>query len=154
MIRLNQINPEDIIHLVNGLENLEKDKAIKEGLRKGGNIFRTGGRNRLRSSMKNSRGYTGNLLQSFHVRVKRQKLGVLIGFRRSNRTNSIGGGNHAHLVDEGTSNRYWKTRGRKSTGSMGATRFWSDTKILEWNKASEKIFEGVETAVERIRINR
>lgn len=154
MIKVEQINPNAISYLVRGLDNFEKDKAIKEGLRKGGNVFKTGGRRRLKSSMRNSRGVTGNLLSSFHVRVKRQKLGMLVGFRRSTRNMQIGGGNHAHLVDEGTDKRYWKTRGRKSTGRMTATRFWSDTKIQEWDSASSKIFEGIESAVERIRNNR
>lgn len=151
MIEVKQIDRESITYLVRRLDDFEKDKAIRTGLKAGGNVFQLGGKRRLRSSMKNPKGVTGNLLRSFHVRVKRQKLGVIVGFKRSNKFMIIGGGNHAHLVDRGTKKRYLKTRGNKYVGEMPANRFWSDTESQDGGKAVNEVYTGVERAVERIK---
>ena len=150
MIEIKHIDRESITYLVNRLDDFEKDKVIKQGLKAGGNVFKAGGKRRLRSSMKSSKGVTGNLLRSLHVKTKRQKLGVLVGFRRSNKNMISGGGNHEHLVDRGTKKRYWKIRGKKSVGIMPANRFWSDTESQDGNEAINKVYEGVERAVNRI----
>ncbi|MBF0759547.1 hypothetical protein IR148_00630 [Dysgonomonas mossii] len=154
MIEVKVIDREAITYLVNGLEDFEKDKAIKDGLKAGGNVIQSGGKRRLRSAMKKPGGVTGNLLRSFHVRPKRFKLGVLVGFRRSNKNMVIGGGNHAHLVDMGTGKRYWKTRGRKYVGVMPANRFWSDTESQDGNQAINEVYSGVERAVDKIKNRR
>lgn len=151
MITIKQIDRENITHLVHSLEGFEKDKAIRKGLKDAGKVFETGGKYRLRKAMRNSKGVTGNLLKSLFVRVKKNKPGVLTGFKRSNKNMIIGGGNHAHLVDRGTKDRYWKSRGRKYVGRMTATRFWSDTESQDYPQAINKLYEGVEEAVYRIK---
>ncbi len=150
MIEIKQIDRASITYLVRRLDDFEKDKAIRTGLKAGGNVFQSGGKRRLRGSIKSPKGVTGNLLSSFHVRVKRQKLGVLVGFRRSNKYMIIGGGNHAHIVDRGTKKRYLKTRGNKSVGEMPANRFWIDTEAQDGDVAISKVYEGIERAVNRI----
>ena len=142
-----QIDKNEMFYLVRNLEGFEQDEAIKVGLRLAGNVFKAGGKRRLRARMKSgSQGVTGNLLRSFRVRTKRSKLGVLVGFRQGQK----GGGSHAHLVDRGTDRRYWKTKGRKDVGSVKSNMFWSDTEREDYPQAMEKLYIGIEKAVNRI----
>ena len=142
MIEVRQINKSDIELLVRNLQDFEKDKAIEEGLKKAGNVFKSGGQRRLRSRMKSKEGVTGNLLNSFHVRLKRRKLGMLTGFRTS--------GSHAHLIDKGTVIRYQKTKDMKSVGQVIGNNFWDDTRSEDHPKAIDKLYAGIEAAVDRI----
>lgn len=153
-IEIRQIDRDAVSHLVRNLEDFEKDKAIKSGLGDAGNVFKTGGKSRLKRRMKSgSKGVTGNLMRSFHVRVKKGKPGVLIGFKQG-----TGGGSHSHLVDRGTDERYWKARNyknkqgtyRKSTGRGIGNAFWIDTESQDHPKAMDKLYVGIERAVNRI----
>lgn len=145
-IEIRHINRDEVDYLIRNLSDFEKDKAMKDGLQSAGNVFKVGGKSRLRRNMKSgSRGVTGNLLRSFHVRVKRSKPGVLVGFKQGKE-----GGSHAHLVDKGTIQRYWKTRKRKSTGSVKGSYFWSDTEAQDYPKAMDSLYTGIEKAVNRI----
>ena len=153
-IEIKHINEGEVNYLVRNLENFEKDKAIKQGLGAAGQVFRLGGRNRLRRTMKSgSRGVTGNLLRSFIVKVKRNKPGVLTGFKQGKQ-----GGSHAHLVDRGTTERFWKTRKhkkkdgsyKKSVGKVKPSYFWNDTESQDYPKAIDKLYVGIERAVDRI----
>lgn len=139
---------------VHELTNIEKNKAIKYGLRKAGNIFIAGGRQRLRARMKNPKGVTQNLMRSFVLKVKRFKLGALAGFNQNYsayKKGEMGYGSHAALVDRGShGERFWKTRDRRSTGVMPALSFWQDTYDQDGAKAVEAIRRGVEHATEMI----
>lgn len=143
LIQLRQINREEIEYLIRNLNDFDKDKAIKQGLRDSGKVFETGGKSRLKSRLKSgSKGVTGNLLKSFKTRVKRNKLGALIGFTKK--------GSHAHLIDKGTNNRYWKTKKRKYVGKNTPNLFWTDTKELDYPKAMNKVYDGIEKAINKI----
>lgn len=143
MFEVRQINKADIELLVRNLKDFEKDKAIEKGLKKVGNVFKSGGQRRLRARMKSGKeGVTGNLLNSFHVRLKRRKLGMLTGFRIS--------GSHAHLIDKGTVTRYQKTKDMKSVGKVIGNHFWDDTRSEDHPKALDKLYVGIEAAVDRI----
>lgn len=139
MIEVKQIDYDSILYLVRELEEFEKNKAIKSGLKAGGNVFKVGGRQRLKQRLKSNNG-EGKLLNSFQVRVKRNKAGVLTGFN--------GGGRHSHLVDRGTKLR--ETKSKANRGVMPANLFWTDTETIDSPKAIDRIFEGVEKAVQRI----
>lgn len=141
MIVVKQIDRENIQYLVDNLEDFEKDKAIKSGLRSAVNVFRVKGRANLRSRLLRHGKQTNHLMNSFTNRVKRNKLGALAGFDRP-------GGNHAHLVDEGTKVR--TTKSGANRGIMPANRFWSDTKVSEEGKAMSALYQGVQKAVQRI----
>lgn len=140
---------------VDDLANIDKDKAVKAGLRAGAMVFLAGGRRRLKARMKNPKGVTGNLLGSFKCRVKRYKLGALAGFNMSEATSirgftdNQGKGYHAHLVDGGTTKRI--TRKGANRGAGTANRFWSDTVAQDDKKALEKVYQGIEKAVIRIK---
>nr|DAM03165.1 MAG TPA: hypothetical protein [Caudoviricetes sp.] len=145
-IEIKHINEGEVNYLVRNLEDFEKDKAIKSGLIGAGQVFRSGGRSRLRRTMKSgNRGVTGNLLRSFIVKAKRNKPGVLTGFKQG-----VGGGSHAHLVDRGTAERYLKKKNNKSVGKVKPSFFWTDTESQDYPKAIDKLYDGIERAVERI----
>lgn len=141
MIQVSKTDRDDILYLVRNLEEFEKDKAIRSGLRSAVNVFRTKGRSNLRSRLIPGRITTGHLMNSFTTRVKRNKLGALAGFDRP-------GGNHAHLVDRGTKRRYTKSGAHR--GIMPANRFWTDAKESEEGKAVQAVYNGVKKCVERI----
>lgn len=142
MIQVRQIDTDSINYLIQELEQFEKNKAIKSGLNAGGNVFKTGGRQRLKQRLKSSKS-TNNLSNSFRTRVKRNKAGVLTGFMRGKN-----GGNHSHLVDRGTKKR--QTKSEANRGVMPANYFWTDTENIDRPKAVNKIFAGVEKAVKQI----
>lgn len=142
MFKAKIIGKEQIEGFVQGLKDIDKDKAINQGLKKGGLVLSRGGKRRLTSSMKNPIGRTGNLLKSFNVRTKRKKLGVLIGFKRPI-------GNHSHLLDKGTNDRY--TAKGFNRGSVQSTKFWTDTKNSDMANASNEIFNGIKVAVSKIK---
>lgn len=143
MIQVKLIDRERIENLIDNLQDVDKDKVVKKGLGRAGNIFKNTGRRELRRRMlSGTKGVTGNLMSSFQVRTKRHQLGVLIGFRRSSRYMIVGGGNHAHLVDSGAI--------RKNRGRMPANYFWRDTKNIEESRAVNEVYVGIQRAMERI----
>lgn len=147
---------EEVERAVFELENIDKDKAIRIGLRNAGNFLLRRGRNRL--AQRNYKAYTTksgrlnntgkqalaahNLFNAFRVRVKRRSLGALVGFNYR--------GHHAHLVDLGTKKRPHPIAG--SSGIMPASRFWSDTAEQDWKGAMDILKSGVERAVNRIKM--
>ena len=145
---IKQIDRDTVNYLVRNLEDFEKYKAIRSGLGAAGGVFKVAGKNRLKQRMKSgSKGVTGNLLRSFDVRIKKYRPGVLIGFREGK-----GGGSHAHLIDRGTTDRFYITKkgNRKSTGSVTGNAFWADTEAQDQPRAMDKLYEGIEKAVNRI----
>lgn len=138
------IDREAMVYLVDQLEQFEKDKAIKSGLRAAVNVFRIKGRSNLRSRLKpvsQRHGKpTNHLMNSFTTKVKRNKLGALAGFDKW--------GAHSHLVDLGTKKRPHPITG--TSGTMPANKFWSDAKESEESKAIDALRRGVERAVQRI----
>lgn len=141
MIQVAFIDKENIQYLIQNLEDFEKDKAVKSGLRAAVNVFRVKGRSNLRARLLHHGKQTNHLMNSFATRVKRNKLGALAGFDRP-------GGNHAHLVDMGTKRRYIKSG--SSRGVMPANRFWDDAKQTEENKAMQAVYQGIQKEVQRI----
>lgn len=131
------------------LNDIDTNKSIKSGIRKGLNLLRRAGVNRLKSRMKSPEGVTGNLLKAFNVRVKKNKLGGLAGFGMV--SDSAGGhiiARHAHLVDLGTVERERQKGG--STGKMPALSFWTDTRNEDMDRAVDEVLKGTEQAILRI----
>lgn len=145
MIQASIVDKDSILYLVRNLENFEKDKAIKSGLRSAVNIFRVKGRSNLRTRLLHHGKQTNHLMNSFTNRVKRNKLGALTGFDRP-------GGNHSHLVDRGTKRRYTKSGAYR--GIMPGNRFWTDTEKTEEARALQAVYEGTQKAVQRINSRR
>ena len=57
MIQVRAIDRENIQYLVRNLEDFEKDKAIKSGLRAAVNVFRVKGRSNLRARLQIGRAH-------------------------------------------------------------------------------------------------
>lgn len=142
MIKIEIIGREHLNVFLEGLQSFEKDKALRTGLIKGGQVLVRGGKRRLKSSLLNQKDGSGNLLKSFNVRVKRNKLGALIGFKRPI-------GNHSHLIDRGTKDRI--TKDGKYRGRVTPTAFWIDTKNSDMKEATSEVYNGIQTAVNKIK---
>ena len=143
------IGEDRINAMIQELNDIDTNKSIKAGLRKGLNILRQGGLKRLKSRMKSPSGVTGNLVKSFNVRIKKNKLGGLAGFGMVSDTD----GNHiiarhAHLVDLGTAERERQNGG--STGKMPALNFWTDTRNDDMDNAVGEVLKGTEQAILKI----
>lgn len=141
ILTVKQLDTDKVKDLVYGLENFEKDKAVRAGLYAGGSILQRGGVMRLKSRMKSPYGHKGNLIKAFRVRVKRKKLGVLSGF-------GYPIGNHSWLLDQGTRIRRTKNYGRRGHGP--ALRYWEDTRAEDGSKAMNAVMDGIVRAVERM----
>lgn len=140
IMELKVIDQENIHYLVRNLEDFEKDKAIRSGLRSAASVFMRKGKTNLRARMRKSGKVTGNLESSFTTRVKRRKLGALSGFTQS--------GSHAHLVDMGTRKRPHPLTG--TSGIMPGNSFWSDARKSEEAKAERFLYDGLKRAIQRI----
>ena len=134
------IDFDKVYSLINGLKDIDKDKAIKEGLRAATNIFINAGRTNLRARMKSKKGDSGNLLKSFKNKLKRNSLGAIAGFNQL--------GMHAHLLDLGTEER--TTKSGANRGKVTANNFWSDAIRSNESAAISKVYEGIERGVTRI----
>ena len=146
-------NKDLLDNLVSGLSVIDKNKAIRGGLMRGGQVLRRGGIQRLKARMKSGpKGKKGNLLRSFIVRVKRNKPGVLAGFKQGE-----DGGSHAHLVDLGTIGRMQKSKNKKrgyrggSSGRATPNYFWTETEDSDYVKALSEIQTGIEGFVEKVK---
>ena len=143
------IGQERINEMLRQLNDIDNNKAIKAGIRKGVNLLRRAGISRLKSRMKKPSGVTGNLLKAFQVKVKQSKLGGLAGFGMIADTN---GGKiramHAYIVDAGTDER--ERNGKGSTGKMPALHYWTDTKNEDMGRAIDEVLKGTEDAILKI----
>ena len=151
LIGVEVIGIDKIYRLVDDLQEVDRNRAIKKGLLRGAQVFVRIGRNNL--TQRNHR-KTGNLQKSFRVRVKKDKLGALAGFNMiHSRKESEGYGSHSWLVDMGTVRRY--TTGKASVpagqdrGIMPASYFWSDAKEQGGAEAIRAIEGGIHEAVEQ-----
>lgn len=147
MIGVKFVGVDRFYRLVDELRDIDKNKAIKAGLRRGANDFIQVGRRNLRTRNQEK---TGNLFKSMMVRVKKRKLGALAGFSMDfSAMDKKGYGSHSWLVDRGTNERYTKTGA--SRGKMPASYFWSDAKRDGTPQAMREIENGIISAVERIK---
>lgn len=108
--------------IVSGLDEIDGNQVILNSLSKGMQLINNQGKANLAVSNKTK---TGNLKQSIRRRQVKKKMSVYGGFGK--------GGNHAHLVDRGTKDRYTKKgyyRGSVSRRKPNhGTLFW--TKAVE-----------------------
>ncbi len=147
-----------VLSLVDDLKDVEKDKAIRSGLRAAGRIFRTGGLSNLKSRMlgvnakrglyrSRQRRATGSLVDAIKVKVKKNKPGVLVG---SNPDIAW----YGHLVDMGTTDRYGRgtfKRRAKFSGRMKGNNFWTDSKTQNETQAVNTMYDAVKRAVQKIK---
>lgn len=120
-----EFDEEDIKYLqgvISAFGEIDGSAAIMKSLSLGiAKIIRKG-----KSNLAASNGVkTGNLKSSFRKKQVKKWVSAYGGFRRGK-----GGGNHAHLIDRGTDERWQKKTGRY-TGSISrknpnhGTKFWT-----------------------------
>ena len=147
LVRAEIIGLDRINQLVAELKDIDRNRAIKSGLSKGASLLMRIGRSNLRAR-NNER--TGNLIKSMRTRIKRRKLGALVGFSMDHsRMATNGYGSHSWLVDRGTVKR--ETKKKQNRGIMPASYFWTDTKNQAGSGAIREIENGIITAVERMK---
>lgn len=139
------------------LGDINKTPVIKQAYRQGSKILITAGKS---SFLSNNKKKTGNLYRSFTNSFKKKNSGVLVGFKRGKNA-----GNHAHLIDKGTTDRYTKkklyrgkidragagSRGREKTG---ATYFWSYIVQAKGQEAMNRIVDAIYDAINEIKNRR
>lgn len=149
MSEIRIIGQQRINEMLKQLNDFDRNKSVKAGIRKGVNLLRRGGIRRLKERMKSPEGVTGNLLKAFRVKVKKNKLGGLAGFGMA--VDTQGGtirAMHAFIVDLGTGQRTRKKGG--STGKMPALHYWTDTRNEDMDSALNEVLKGTEEAILKI----
>lgn len=136
------------------LADVNKAPVIKQAYRQGSQILIAAGKS---SFLSNNKKKSGNLYRSFTNSFKKKNSGVLVGFKRGKNA-----GNHAHLIDKGTTDRYTKkgyyrgkidhagagSRGREKTG---ATYFWSYVVQAKGQEAMNRIVDAIYDAINEIK---
>ena len=140
-------NIERVYALVDELKGVDRNRAIRSGMIQGAKVFTRLGRKNLRA--RNDE-HTGNLLQSMRWKSARNSLAVYAGFERSYKFEALKGvGNHAHLVDRGTKDRY--TKKGYYRGKMPASYFWTDTRNEGGGEAMRHIERGMRNMVDSLK---
>lgn len=146
---LNEQEYQAVIRKLGELSEAEKKPVIRQALSQSGKILIQAGKS---SFLARNKKKTGNLYKSFTSKYKRKNTGILVGFRRGK-----GLGNHSHLIDRGTVDRYTKKgyfRGRiegTEHGKTGKTYFWTDVVQLKGDEAMQNIMDAVYDAVDEIK---
>lgn len=133
------IDRERVFARIESLVYIDKNKVLKKALGKAASVLVKEGRVALKSKHKKK---TGNLYRSISYIQKRRKIGALAGFSRKR------GGNHAHLLDKGTKERY--TRAGRYTGKLNASNFWSDSVDRKEDEVINTLYQGVEDAIYKL----
>lgn len=138
-----------LIRKMEELADVDKKPVLRKAYKSGGQILITAGKS---SFLEKNKKKTGNLYRSFTSKMKKKNSGILIGFRRGK-----GLGNHAHLIDKGTTHRFTKKgyyRGKiddTTNGKTGKTYFWSNVVQMKGEDAMDRIINAVYDAIEEIK---
>lgn len=125
-----------LLSMLGNISEVDKSAAITNALRRGTRNIISGGKRNLASRNKKK---TGNLAKSFKSTSSKKKVVAYAGFGRS------GGykGNHAHLIDRGTTKRW--TKRKLYRGSISKARpykgshFWTDSVMTMGPKAMKNL---------------
>lgn len=108
--------------MLGDIQNVDNRKAILASLLQGAKAIARAGKSNLKSKNKKK---TGNLLGSINTKAIRKIVSAYAGFKRSGSKR----GNHAHLVDRGTTKRWTKKGAYRGSVSKGApytgSMFWT-----------------------------
>ena len=128
------IDFEKVERAIENLNDIEKNKVVREGLKDAGNLFIKSGKENLkeRTGVK-----TGNLSKSFVIKLKSKKLGMIAGFNQL--------GNHSWLIDRGTVERT-NSKGQ-NRGKVIGNKFWDDAIEQNQSTAIERVYSGIERAI-------
>lgn len=140
-VGVEHIDLRKVLNSVDNLKGITHSRAVKQGLARGAKILKERGQSRLLSALKGNS--SGRLYRSMGAKAKKSKSGALAGFRKGK-----DGGNHAHLVDLGTSERRTKTGANR--GRMPANYFWTRTKQVDSRSAANEVVVGLNQAIREL----
>ena len=128
------IDFEKVERAIANLNDIDKNKVVREGLKDAGNLFKKKGKENVkeRTGVK-----TGNLSKSFVIKLKSKKLGMIAGFNQL--------GNHSWLIDRGTIER--TNSKEQNRGKIIGNNFWSDAIQNNESTAIERVYSGIERAI-------
>lgn len=146
---LDEKSKQALFKRMDGLLDIEKEEAVRRGLRQGASIIVKAGKTNYyasglkKGSEKNQKykAKPGHLIDSAGVSTSGKAMKVWGGFKRPQ-------GAAAHLLDRGTQERY-KKNGAK-TGKIKATLFWYNAYQQNKAAASDKIIKVIDKTVEAI----
>lgn len=149
MLEIEIKTAQTIQYLVRELPLVDQDKALKKSFGNAALVFKKYARQNILTSMGSK---TGHLRSSLTHKVYDTSSNVpaVVGFTRS-------AGNHAHLLDLGTTDRYTRKKLWKGTRYRGrgpATYFFTRARDEGQAEAMDAIYEGVQCAIERINSRR
>lgn len=145
-----EFDRNDFAHLnqmCNNLSYIDKNQAIMNSLSQGMGLITRQGKANLTARNKSR---TGNLFGSISKKRVKKWMSVYAGFKRSGTHK----GNHAHLVDRGTTVRWTKkgyyrgyiSKGNANKGSM----FWTDAVETKSKQAMNKVNSVIHKEIEKI----
>lgn len=133
--------------LLKDLSQIDQKKAVKRGLTDAAKIFIARGELNLRARLKGTG--KGNLIRAFRRGWSQKNATAYAGFYKDKKLDSMPRfGNHAHLVDLGTTHRYTKSGAYR--GVMPANYFWHDARYMGEKDAYDAIVDGVQEAILRM----
>lgn len=137
-----------IAYLTQSAKDFEKAQAIKKGMMDAAHIFIAQGKLNLHARLM---GYgKGGLLRSMTADFRAKNTTAYAGFKHVGKlvTAPHRWGNHSHLVDMGTKERF--TEKRVSRGIMPANLFWHDARTMAEKRAADAIIDGVQREIDRM----
>ena len=126
----------ELQRIMGDISDVDKRQAIIGALRRATRNIVAGGKRNLESRNKKK---TGHLSKSFKTTSIKKRVSAYAGFARSGENK----GNHAHLVDRGTTKRwtkkgYYRGSVSKDTPNKGSN-FWTDSVMAQGPKAMENL---------------
>ena len=162
------VNEAEYARIQKALEQVsqvDQNNILKKGYKEGSKVLIAAGKT---SFLTHNKKHKGNLYRSFTDKLKRKKKnasGILVGFKRGKDL-----GNHSHLIDRGTQDRWVFTRnkkplkkpafrgridaagvGRNGYQKTGKTYFWTRVVDAKGQEAMDKIVDAVIEALESIK---
>ncbi|MCH3994861.1 MAG: hypothetical protein LKE54_07410 [Prevotella sp.] len=146
----------ELTNMIKQLSDIGNNKMIQKTLRLAARYLVNQGKARLRAGERPEIKHTGNLLKSMVVKVKKNNLGALAGFRQGSSGGQTYNGYHSWLVDQGTGPRktlkgYYRGKsGHGVQGPAGSLLFWTTTKKDDTPEAMLMIETGIRQAFNQI----
>lgn len=131
--------------LLEQYDKVDQANIIQFALKRGMEVIVNEGKSNLARRNKQK---TGNLTKSFKMTTNKKKAYSLGGFNRGK------GGNHAHLVDKGTLNRWTKSGAYRGSVSKGnpqhGSAFWTDAVETKGQEGLQRLMDAIYTAISEI----
>ena len=126
--------------ILGDISDVDKRQAIIDSLKRATRNMVAGGKRNLNSRNKKK---SGHLINSFKTSSSKKRVVAYAGFSRTGANK----GNHAHLVDRGTGQRwtkkgYYRGSVSKSAPNKGSN-FWTDSVMAQGPKAMANLKETI-----------